>query len=132
VKHRSNSAFVRDDGRYVNDPLKYWFDNLTSGNGNCCSFADGLSISDVDWDTKEGHYRVRLHGEWIDVPNSSVVAERNRYGPGGLAPTWIPTTALTSDASSLELGHKLELPEWAHRLESTRGPVFREHARQRR
>ena len=26
----SNSAFARDDGRYANDPLKHWFDNLTS------------------------------------------------------------------------------------------------------
>ena len=25
----SNSAFARDDGRYANDPLKHWFDNLT-------------------------------------------------------------------------------------------------------
>jgi len=38
-----NSAFARDDGRYANDTLKHWFDNLTSSNGNCCSFADGLS-----------------------------------------------------------------------------------------
>ena len=48
----SNSAFARDDGRYANGPLKCWFDNLTSSNGNCCSFADGLSISDVEWDTR--------------------------------------------------------------------------------
>ena len=77
----SNSAFARDDGRYANDTLKHWFDNLTSSNGNCCSFADGLSISEVDWDTKDGHYRVLLHGEWINVPNSAVVLGPNRYGP---------------------------------------------------
>ena len=82
----SNSAFARDDGRYANDPLKYWFDNLTSSNGNCCSFADGLSISDVDWDTEDGHYRVLLHGEWINVPNSAVVTEPNRYGPAVVWP----------------------------------------------
>ena len=58
----TNLALARDDGRYVNDTLKHWFDNLTSSNGKCCSFADGLSISDVDWDTKDGHYRVLLHG----------------------------------------------------------------------
>jgi hypothetical protein len=82
----SNSAFARDDGRYANDTLKHWFDNLTSRNGNCCSFADGLSISDVDWDTKDGHYRVLLHGEWINVPNSAVVTEPNRYGPAVVWP----------------------------------------------
>ena len=81
----SNSAFARDDGRYANDPLKHWFDNLTSSNGNCCSFADGLSISDVDWDTKDGHYRVLLHGEWISA-NSAVVTEPNRYGPAVVWP----------------------------------------------
>ena len=82
----SDLAFARDDGRYASDTLQHWFDNLTSSNGNCCSFADGLSISDVDWDTKGGHYRVRLHGEWIEVPNSSVETEPNRYGPAVVWP----------------------------------------------
>ena len=82
----SNTAFARDDGRYANDPLKYWFDNLTSSNGKCCSFADGFAVSDVDWDTEDGHYRVLLHGEWVNVPNSSVVAEPNRYGPAVVWP----------------------------------------------
>ena len=77
----SDSALARDDGRYANDRLKYWFDNLTSSNGKCCSFADGLSVSDVEWDTEDGHYRVLLHGEWINVPNSSVMTGPNRYGP---------------------------------------------------
>jgi hypothetical protein len=63
----SDWAFARDDGRYANDPLRYWFDNLASSNGKCCSFADGLSISDVEWDTEDGHYRVLLHGEWVNV-----------------------------------------------------------------
>jgi len=30
---------------------------------------------------EDGHYRVLLHGGWINVPNSSVVTEPNRYGP---------------------------------------------------
>ena len=76
----SSSVLARDDGRYADDALKYWFDNLASGNGMCCSFADGFSVSDVDWDMEDGHYRVRLHGEWINVLNSSVVTEPNRYG----------------------------------------------------
>jgi len=75
-----NSAFARDDGRYANAPLKYWFDNLTSGKGKCCSFADGFSVGDVDWDTEDGHYRVLLHGEWINVPPSAVVNEPNKFG----------------------------------------------------
>src|SRR6516164_8766783 len=73
-------ALVRDDGRYVNSPLKSWFDRLASGKGLCCSFADGLRVDDVDWDTEEGNYRVRLYGEWIVVPDNAVVAEPNKFG----------------------------------------------------
>jgi hypothetical protein len=76
---------VRDDGRYANDPLHKWFDELASGKGLCCSFADGVSIQDVDWDTQDGKYHVRLHGEWIDVPDTAVVTEPNRFG---LAVVW--------------------------------------------
>jgi hypothetical protein len=81
-------AYSRDDGRYANSPLKSWFDQLASGKGLCCSFADGVSIEDVDWDTSGpgGGYRVRLHGEWIDVPPAAVVAEPNRFGPAVVWP----------------------------------------------
>ena len=82
----SGSASARDDGRHANDPLKYWFDHLTSDKGMCCSFADGFSVSEVDWDTQNGHYRVLLHGEWIDVPDAAVVTGPNRYGPAVVWP----------------------------------------------
>ena len=87
-------AIARDDGRYANEPLHAWFDQLASGKGLCCSFADGFSVQDVDWDTgggtgeggvdctgsqpantptpcSYGRYRVRLHGQWIVVPDSA-------------------------------------------------------------
>jgi len=73
-------AFGRDDGRYANSPLKPWFDNLRSSQGLCCSDADGVAISDPDWDSKDGHFRVRLDGEWIDVPDDAVIKEPNRAG----------------------------------------------------
>ncbi|HVA17273.1 MAG TPA: hypothetical protein VMV59_06125 [Candidatus Dormibacteraeota bacterium] len=81
-------AVARDDGRYANSPLKGWFDQLASGKGLCCSFADGAQIDDVDWDTggPAGAYRVRLHGEWIDVPVTAVVTEPNRFGPAVVWP----------------------------------------------
>jgi hypothetical protein len=63
-------APARDDGRYANSPLQSWFDDLASGKGLCCSFADGFRIDDVDWDTQDGHYRVRTHGDWIIVPDN--------------------------------------------------------------
>jgi hypothetical protein len=68
------------DGRYANSPLKQWFDSLKSGKGPCCSDADGSAVSDVDWESRGGHYRVRIEGEWFDVPEDAVITEPNRAG----------------------------------------------------
>ena len=79
----SHFGHARDlDGRYarVNPELKAWFDGLRSGKGPCCSDADGTAVSDVDWESANGHYRVRLDGEWIDVPDEPVITEPNRVG----------------------------------------------------
>lgn len=74
-------AHGRDlDGRYAASPLKQWFDGLKSGKGPCCSDADGTALSDVDWDTKDGRYRVRLEGEWWNVPDAAVITEPNLAG----------------------------------------------------
>lgn len=74
-------AHGRDlDGRYANSPLKSWFESLRSEKGPCCSFADGFSIADVDWDMQEGSYRVRLDQQWFVVPDEALVAEPNRLG----------------------------------------------------
>jgi hypothetical protein len=73
-------AEARDDGRYAQSPLKGWFDGLKSGRGPCCSDADGSTVSDVDWTTKDGHYRVRIDDEWYDVPDDAVITEPNRVG----------------------------------------------------
>lgn len=66
--------------------LKPWFDGLRSKKGMCCSFADGQQVNDVDWDTQDGHYRVRLHGDWIVVPDDAVISEPNRFGPAVVWP----------------------------------------------
>jgi|SRR6185312_8734947 len=46
----------------------------------CCDGSDATRLSDVDWDTKDGHYRVRLDGKWVDVPDEAVIEEPNRAG----------------------------------------------------
>ena len=74
-------AYPRDiDGRYAQSPLKPWFDSLKSGRGSCCSDADGTALSDVDWDSHNGHYRVRIENQWVDVPDDAVIKEPNRSG----------------------------------------------------
>lgn len=88
-------AGARDDGRYASSDLKAWFDHLASGKGMCCSFADGKSVEDVDWDTggdnkdttsEGGHYRVRIEGQWIAVPDDAVITEPNKFGPAVVWP----------------------------------------------
>jgi hypothetical protein len=79
----ASASHARDpDGRYAaqNPELHKWFDSLRSGKGPCCSDADGSAVSDVDWETANGHYRVRLDGEWVDVPDEAVITEPNRIG----------------------------------------------------
>src|ERR1700728_1682637 len=82
----SNDVAARDDGRYANEPLHAWFDQLASGKGLGCSFADGVKVEDVDWDTKDRRYRGRLQGEWIIVPEAALVVEPNRFGPSIVRP----------------------------------------------
>lgn len=87
------SASGRDvDGRFAQSPLKSWFDGLRSGRGPCCSDADGSVVKDADWETKDGHYRVRVPqfgylspGQeqvmvWVDVPDDAVITEPNKFG----------------------------------------------------
>jgi hypothetical protein len=63
--------------------LNGWYASLHSGKGPCCEGADAKRVDDVDWDTKDDHYRVRIDGEWVDVPKDAVVD-----GPSRAAARW--------------------------------------------
>jgi hypothetical protein len=39
-----------------------------------------MVLLDPDWESKSGHYRVRVANEWIDVPDDAVITEPNRAG----------------------------------------------------
>lgn len=82
----SGQLLAHDDGRFADSPLKPWFDHLASGKGLCCSFADGVKVENVDWDTQNGRYRVRLNGQWVVVPDIAVITEPNRFGPAVVWP----------------------------------------------
>lgn len=108
-----SSAHARDDGRYASSPWKSWFDKLASAKGPCCSFADGITIEDVDWTVKgegqdcdnvgdagySGQYCVRLLHRWWLVPDNALVTEPNRFGP---AVVW-PVYAWTGANSDIEV-----------------------------
>lgn len=68
------------DGRYAASPLKGWFDSLSSSKGPCCSDADGLVVQYPDWESKSGHFRVKIEDVWYDVPDDAVLKQPNLFG----------------------------------------------------
>lgn len=75
----TTSAFAHDHNR---PDLDGWYGSLRSGRGPCCGgpTVDAVTLDGPDWDTKDGHFRVRLEGEWRDVPEEAVVNEPNKDG----------------------------------------------------
>lgn len=76
------AAQARDvDGRWASSPHHNWFKSLKSKAGVlCCDGADGERVADPDWKTQNGKYLVRLKGQWIEVPEESLVTEPNKIG----------------------------------------------------
>lgn len=62
--------------------LDSWYPTLKSGRGPCCDGpgVDAKFLADKDWESRDGHYRVRLDGKWIDVPDEAVLKEPNKDG----------------------------------------------------
>jgi hypothetical protein len=69
--------------------LNGWYASLHSGKGPCCDGSDAKRVDDADWETKDSHYRVRIDGEWVDVPNEAVVDGPNRAGRTMVWPYYI-------------------------------------------
>jgi hypothetical protein len=74
--------------------LNSWYGSLHSGKGLCCDGSDAKRVDDADWDSKDGHYRVRIDGEWVDVPQEAVVEGPNRAGGLALLSRWSSESAL--------------------------------------
>jgi len=61
--------------------LDKWFNGLTSEYaGLCCSGSEANGLADNDWESKDGHYRIFIFGEWRDVPPGAVVKGPNLDG----------------------------------------------------
>ncbi len=61
--------------------LTPWFESLRSKGGvACCDGKDGTSLDDPDWSVDGGRYRVRIGGQWHDVPDEALITEPNRVG----------------------------------------------------
>ncbi len=71
---------IRDpEGKYVNSPLKEWFDSLHSKKGSCCTDFDGKPPEAVV-QTKKGSWQVMLDGKWWDVPEDALITVPNLFG----------------------------------------------------
>ena len=82
--------------RIIKATVTHPFDQLKSGLGHCCSDADGSVVEDADWESKSGHYRVRVPKApgskemiWVDVPDDAVVTEPNRAGRTMVWPSYL-------------------------------------------
>lgn len=61
--------------------LDGWYAHLRNKHGiPCCDGSDAARVEDADWESHDGHYRVRLDGQWVDVPDEAVVEEPNKDG----------------------------------------------------
>jgi hypothetical protein len=92
---------ARDHGQYsqATQEVRKWIENLADGKGiPCCATADG-AVPDV-WEMGASHYRVKIYGEWLDVPDGAVIKAPNRLGH---AVVWI-------DASEDVMGVRCFLP----------------------
>jgi hypothetical protein len=76
----ASTVFAHDHNR---PGLDSWFKALSPSPGGvpCCDGSDAKRLDDVDWETKDGNYRVRIDGQWVDVPPSAVLKQPNLAGP---------------------------------------------------
>lgn len=71
--------------------LNGWMKGLHSGKGACCSGSDATVLTDTDWESLNGHYRVRIDNQWVDVPDDAVITSPNMDGRTLVWPinTWV-------------------------------------------
>jgi hypothetical protein len=55
-------------------------DEIHSPKGTCGPAASGTPLAAAEWENNDGHYRVRLSGAWIDVPDDALVTGPNSAG----------------------------------------------------
>ena len=67
---------------YDRPELAPWFQGLANrAQVRCCDGSEAVYVSDPDWRSMDGHYQVRINGQWLNVPDSAVVNAPNLYGP---------------------------------------------------
>jgi hypothetical protein len=76
-------AEAADHGQFgpTSPEIKAWANSLENKlKEGCCSTADGWKPQEVEYDMKGNKYRVKIDGEWYDVPPAAVIEVPNRFG----------------------------------------------------
>jgi hypothetical protein len=79
----SHPVVAADHGQLgpTSSEVKAWAGTLENKlKEGCCSTADGWKPEEVEYDMKGDKYRVKIDGEWYDVPSDAVVHTPNRFG----------------------------------------------------
>jgi hypothetical protein len=79
----SCSAQAADHGQLgpTSPEIKAWANSLDNTLGEvCCSTADGWKPEEVEYEMKDNKYRVKIDGEWYDVPPYAVIKKPNMFG----------------------------------------------------
>jgi hypothetical protein len=81
----SSTAYARWKPEYAQlDPkVQHFLETLHNKQGeSCCANADGYrpNEEDIEWDTKANRYRVKIEGNWIDVPDFAKLDDQNITG----------------------------------------------------
>jgi hypothetical protein len=75
-------VLARDYGQYrdIDPGLRQWIEALKDKTGKgCCETADGHP-AEYEWDIAGNRYRVRIEGEWYNVPEEAVIEGPNKLG----------------------------------------------------
>jgi len=76
-------AAAADHGQFGPTPpeIKAWANSLENKlKESCCSTADGWKPEAVEYDMKGNKYRVKVEGQWYDVPPDAVISLPNKFG----------------------------------------------------
>jgi len=76
-------AEAADHGQFgpSSPDMRAWANSLENKlREGCCSTADGWKPEAVEYDIVGSKYRVKIEGEWYDVPRDALVEVPNRFG----------------------------------------------------
>ena len=94
-------AWATDHGQLgpISPEIRTWARTLENKlKMGCCASADGWKPEAVEYDIAADHYRVRIEGEWHDVPADALLDGPNKFG---FPMVWYYRTYLNGEKSAL-------------------------------